>query len=104
MMKIVREYLEHTVVFGDTLTGLSVQYFGTPNKFMEIADLNGIKDPSVIIIGQVLKIPKLIPIPVFVTIPAAPTQEKLEEIMNLFAPGFCDERMARELYNTTTRN
>jgi len=49
----------HTVVSGDTLSKLARQFYGDGNKYMKIFDANKdqLKDPNVIKIGQVLKIP-----------------------------------------------
>ncbi len=49
----------HTVASGDTLSKLAKQFYGDGNKYMKIFDANKdqLKDPNVIKIGQVLKIP-----------------------------------------------
>ena len=52
---------EHTVVAGDNLSHISEQYYDTPNHYMKIYEANKeiIGDnPSLIRVGQVLKIPK----------------------------------------------
>ena len=52
---------EHTVVAGDNLSQISEQYYDTPNHYMKIYEANKeiIGDnPSLIRVGQVLKIPK----------------------------------------------
>lgn len=53
---------EHTVVSGDNLSYIAKHYYGTADKYMKIYEAN--KDvigsnPSLIRVGQVLKIPKL---------------------------------------------
>lgn len=51
------EVKTHTVAPGDTLWGISKKYLGDGNRYMEIANLNGISNPDLIIDGQVLQIP-----------------------------------------------
>lgn len=51
------ETIEHEVVSGDNPWKLSMKYFGNPGMTDEIMDINGIKDPTKIQIGTVLKIP-----------------------------------------------
>jgi nucleoid-associated protein YgaU len=53
---------EHTVVSGDNLSYIAKHYYGTADKYMKIDEAN--KDiigsnPSLIRVGQVLKIPRL---------------------------------------------
>ena len=49
----------YTVVKGDTLWGIAVKYFGDGTRYVELFELNKriIKDPDVIYITQVLRIP-----------------------------------------------
>jgi len=47
----------HTVQPGDTLAAIARRLLGDPGRFREIARLNGIANPDVIRVGQVLKIP-----------------------------------------------
>ena len=47
----------YTVVSGDCLWNISYHFYGTGTKFTRIADANGLKDPYLIHIGQVLVIP-----------------------------------------------
>ena len=51
----------HTVVRGDTLSGISKKYYGNAMKYMVIFDANTpmLKDPNLIYPGQVLRIPEL---------------------------------------------
>lgn len=46
-----------TIKRGDTLWDIAKKTFGDPQMFREIARLNGIKDPSKITVGDVLKLP-----------------------------------------------
>ena len=46
----------YTVKLGDSLAKIALKIFGNANKWREIADLNGIADPSKIKVGQVLKL------------------------------------------------
>lgn len=64
----------YTIKAGDSLAKIAIKLFGDANKWRELADLNGIADPSKIKVGQVLKLmPKNTPtgIPVTPT-PATP--------------------------------
>ncbi|GIM47042.1 hypothetical protein DNHGIG_25910 [Collibacillus ludicampi] len=47
----------HTVVFGDTLWKIALQYYGDGSQYRKIADANKIENPDVIIVGQKLVIP-----------------------------------------------
>ncbi len=49
----------YTVVSGDTLSKVAKQFYGDANKYMRIFDANKdqLKDPNMIRVGQVLKIP-----------------------------------------------
>lgn len=63
----------YTIKPGDNLGKIALKIFGDANKWREIADLNGIADPSKIKIGQVLNlmpkttIPAVSPAPITVT-------------------------------------
>lgn len=46
----------HTVVNGDTLWKIAKKYLGDGSRYKEIAQLNNIKNPDVIYLGQVFKI------------------------------------------------
>jgi nucleoid-associated protein YgaU len=50
----------HTVVQGDTLSAISLKYYGDANQYMKIFNANRplLKDPDKIYPGQVLRIPK----------------------------------------------
>jgi LysM repeat protein len=48
----------HVVVAGDTLSGIAVKYYRDANKWREIADLNRITDPNLIVVGQTLRLPR----------------------------------------------
>ena len=49
----------HVVVSGDTLSKISKQFYGTPNKYQQIFEANQpmLSDPDKIYPGQVLRIP-----------------------------------------------
>lgn len=47
----------YTVVSGDTLWAIAEQYLGDGNRYTEIAQLNGIANPDLINVGQVITIP-----------------------------------------------
>lgn len=46
----------HTVVKGDTLWAICKKHLGDGSKYPEIAKLNGIKNPNLIRVGQVIKL------------------------------------------------
>lgn len=50
----------HTVELGDTLSAISLKYYGDANQYMKIFDANKplLKDPDKIYPGQVLRIPE----------------------------------------------
>jgi len=50
----------YTVAPGDTLSKIAKQHYGDANSYMKIFDANKdqLKDPNVIKVGQVLKIPE----------------------------------------------
>ena len=47
----------YTVVSGDTLWGISEKFYGTGTRYNEIAEANGVANPSLIFPGQVFVIP-----------------------------------------------
>jgi nucleoid-associated protein YgaU len=49
----------HTVVAGDTLSGISRRYYGTPDRWQEILNANRdvLKDDRSLVIGRTIKIP-----------------------------------------------
>lgn len=47
----------YTVVSGDTLWAISERFYGDGNRYREIASANGIANPDLINVGQVLTIP-----------------------------------------------
>jgi LysM repeat protein len=47
----------YTVVPGDTLWGISEKFYGTGTRYNEIAQANGVANPSLIFPGQVFTIP-----------------------------------------------
>lgn len=47
----------HTVVRGDTLWAIASRYLGNPQRYPEIASLNGVKNPNLIYPGTVFRIP-----------------------------------------------
>ena len=52
-----KEYEEYVVKKGDTLSGIALKFDSTVSKIVEI---NNIKNPNLIIVGDILKIPLLI--------------------------------------------
>lgn len=48
---------QYTVVKGDCLWNIAKKFLGKGSRYMEIANLNNIKNPSLINVGQVLTIP-----------------------------------------------
>src|SRR6478672_3903208 len=53
---IIPDFTRHTVVAGDTLSALAVRFYGDAALYPLIATVNGIADPNVINVGQVLVI------------------------------------------------
>lgn len=51
----------YTVKPGDTLSKIAKEFYGDPTKYPIIAEYNGLEDPSLIVVGQVLRIPPLTP-------------------------------------------
>lgn len=47
----------YTVVRGDTLSRIAQRQLGSASKWKSIADLNGLRDPNQLRVGQVLKLP-----------------------------------------------
>lgn len=41
---------------GDTLTSIAARLYGDPTAWMDLADLNDIRDPRSIKVGQVLQL------------------------------------------------
>jgi nucleoid-associated protein YgaU len=50
---------KHKVVAGDTLSALALQFYGDASLYEVISIANGIPDPDVIKVGQILLIPGL---------------------------------------------
>lgn len=50
----VRTYVVRS---GDTLTRIAVRLLGSANRWKDIADLNGLRDPNHLTVGQTLRIP-----------------------------------------------
>lgn len=51
----IQHRLTYTVKQGDTLWGICKRFLGDGSKYPQIADLNGIKNPKEIKVGQVIK-------------------------------------------------
>ena len=51
---------EYTVQTGDTLYDISIRNFGTGIYYDEIAEYNGIEDPSHIMPGDIIKLPNIV--------------------------------------------
>ena len=47
----------YTVKAGDNLSSIAIKIFGDANKWREIAEINGITNPAVIKVGQLLQLP-----------------------------------------------
>jgi nucleoid-associated protein YgaU len=47
----------YTIKSGDNLSKVSKLFYGTPNKYEQIAQANGISDPNKIQAGQQIKLP-----------------------------------------------
>jgi nucleoid-associated protein YgaU len=47
----------YTVKSGDTLTDIARRELGAASRAQELADLNGVEDPTKLRVGQVLKLP-----------------------------------------------
>lgn len=47
-----------TVEWGDTLSEISEKYYGGASKYRQLASINGIKNPNLIYVGQVIKLTK----------------------------------------------
>ncbi|MFT4200184.1 LysM peptidoglycan-binding domain-containing protein [Gordonia sp. (in: high G+C Gram-positive bacteria)] len=47
----------YTVVEGDTLWAIAERFLGDGDKFPQLAELNGIANPDLINVGQVIKLP-----------------------------------------------
>jgi nucleoid-associated protein YgaU len=47
----------YTIKSGDNLSKISKQFYGTPSKYQQIAQANGISDPNKIQAGQEIKLP-----------------------------------------------
>lgn len=54
--KGIQHRLTYTVKQGDTLWGICKRFLGDGSKYSQIADLNGIKNPNLITVGQVIKL------------------------------------------------
>jgi hypothetical protein len=50
---------KYTVVAGDTLSEIAKRFYGDGSLFTLIANANGIADPNILSVGQVLSIPDL---------------------------------------------
>jgi len=53
------EEQEYTIAPGDNLSKISKLFYGSPNKYEEIAKANGMENPDKIQVGQTLKLPVL---------------------------------------------
>lgn len=48
----------YTVVYGDTLWSIARRFYGDGKFYKKIATANGIQDPNILAVGQVLRLPK----------------------------------------------
>lgn len=88
----------YTVKSGDTLSGIALKLYGESHMYWDIAQTNGIRDPNKIVIGQILTLPKPAFDRTLIAVPVVPPQERLDAIAGLFRDGFCDDRMAYDIY------
>lgn len=88
----------YTVEAGDTLSGIAVKLYGESHMYWDIAQHNGIGNPNKISVGQVLDLPKPAYDKTLISVPVVPTEKSLNAIANLFKDGFCDDRMAYDIY------
>lgn len=51
----------HMVAAGETLWKIAKDRLGNGNRYVEIAELNGLSDPNVISVGQILQLPSATP-------------------------------------------
>lgn len=49
--------VEYVVEPGDTLSSIAASALGDSRRWRELADLNGIEQPDLILVGQVLQLP-----------------------------------------------
>lgn len=56
MAKLSSDKKSVTVEKGDTLSGIAKKYLGDANKYKQLATLNGISNPNLIYVGQVIKL------------------------------------------------
>ena len=49
----------YTIKSGDNLSKVSKLFYGTPNKYLKIAEANGMANPDLIKPGQVINVPPL---------------------------------------------
>jgi pilus assembly protein CpaB len=55
----IERYQHYTVLFGDTLRSIATKFYGDPNLYVLIKDVNQIADEHIINTGMALKIPIL---------------------------------------------
>lgn len=92
----------YIVQSGDTLSQICETLFKDSMEMYALAELNGIKNIDIIQVGQVLRLHK-VPSRLVIQQKAVnvnPSYAKIDQIIGLFKPGFCDEAMAHEIYKT----
>lgn len=101
-MKPNLEY--HKIQPGETLSGIMTEYYGSTDRMGTVADINHLRTPNMIIAGNYLRLPLegMKPEKRHVNNPQTPPKERLEAIMDLFQPGFCDIKMAYDIYAAAT--
>ncbi len=77
----------HTVYPGDNLWSIAQQYLGDGNRWREIADANGLANPSLLKVGQKLTIPGASQAPITTPVP----QPRPETVDRPDGPGTPDE-------------
>jgi len=109
------EPIFHTVYPGDNLWSIARQYLGDGDRWREIADANGLDNPSLLKVGQKLLIPGATPAPVVQPVTPGPSPDRpdapadpgggnmqVDDPINLAGLRGLDRTMA-DIYNTKGR-
>lgn len=57
----IERYQYYTVLYGDTLRGISLKFYGTQDQYLLLKDVNQIEDENMIFPGMAIKIPITVP-------------------------------------------